>query len=82
MPTYTFIHDLQEQIFDLVGTVRSDKCGGTTGHLGLVMSLPEFALLLPTHPLFPQGTHPGEIDYQNPTAATTLNQHTERRLEN
>ena len=53
MPTYTFIHDLQEQIFDLVGTVRSDKCGGTTGHLGLVMGLPEFALLLPNHPVFP-----------------------------
>ena len=82
LPTYTFIHDLQEQIFDLVGTVRSDKCGGTTGHLGLVMSLPEFALLLPTHPLFPRGTHPGEVDYQLPTAATTVNQHTERRLEN
>ena len=52
LPTYTFIHDLQEQIFDLVATVRLDKCGGTTGHLGLVMSPAEFALLVPLIPLF------------------------------
>ena len=77
--TYTFIKDLQEEIFDLVATVRSDKCGGTTGHLGLVMSLAEFALLVPLTPLFPRGTHPGEVDYLLPTAATTVNQqHTER----
>ena len=53
LPTYAFIHDLQEQIFDLVATVRLDKCGATTGHLDLVMSLAEFALLVPLTPLFP-----------------------------
>ena len=82
LPTYTFINDLQEQIFDLVATVRLDKCGGTTEHLGLVMSPAEFALLVPLIPLFPRGTQPGEVDYLLPTAATTVNQRTERRLEN
>ena len=77
-PIWTFINDIQELIFDLVATIRSDKCGGTTGHLGLVMSLAEFALLNPTAPLFPCGTHPGVLDF---TGATTVNQHTERRLE-
>ena len=48
--TYTFINDLQEQIFDLVATVCLDKCGGTTGNLGLVMRLAEFALLVPVTP--------------------------------
>ena len=82
LPTYTFINDLQEQIFDLLATVRLDKCGGTTGHLGLVMSLAEFALLVPLTLIIPRGTHPGEVDYQLPAAATTVNQHTERQLEN
>ena len=79
LPTWTFINDIQEEIFDLVATIRSDKCGGTTGHLGLVMSAAEFARLVPTHSLFPRETHPAEVDY---TSATTVNLHTERRLEN
>ena len=78
LPTWTFINDIQEMTFDLVATIRSDKCGGTTGHLGLVMSLAEFATLNPAAPLFPHGTHPGVLDF---TGATTVNQHTERRLE-
>ena len=78
LPTYTFIKDLQEEFFDMVATVRSDKCGGITGHLGLMMSLPEFALLVPLISIFPQGAHPGVLDF---TDATTVNQHTERRLQ-
>ena len=45
------------------------------------MSPAEFALLVPLIPLFPRGTHPGEVDYVLPTAATTVNQHTERCME-
>ena len=48
-----------------------------TGHLGLVTSLAEFATLNPAVPLFPRGTHLGVLDF---TGATTVNQHTERRL--
>ena len=83
LPTWTFINNIQEDVFDLVATIRSDKCGGQTGHLGLIMSAREFALVpgVLNRP-FPRGTHPGEVDYANPIAATTVNQHTERRLEN
>ena len=83
LPTWTFISNLEEEVLDLVATIRSDKCGGTTGHLGLIMSAREFALVpgVLNHP-FPWETHPGEVDYASPTAATTVNQHTECRLEN
>ena len=33
LPDYTFINNLDEEVFDLVGTKRSDKTGGTTGHI-------------------------------------------------
>ena len=49
-PNYTFINKLEEQIFNLVGKVRSDKAGGTTGHIGLVMTPLEFALIPGTTP--------------------------------
>ena len=49
-PNYTFINQLKEQIFDLVGKVRSNKAGGTTGHIGLVMTALEFALIPGTTP--------------------------------
>ena len=42
---WTFINNLQEEVLDLAATIRSDKCGGTTGHLGLIMSAQEFALV-------------------------------------
>ena len=51
-PDYTFINDLEEQVFDLVG--RSDKAGGTTGHIGLVMTPLEFALIPGTTPFTPE----------------------------
>ena len=47
LPTWTIINDIQEEIFDLVATIRSDKCGGTSGHLGLIMSAVEFAVVVP-----------------------------------
>ena len=83
LPNWTFINNLQEEVLDLVATIISDKCGGTTGHLGLIMSARELALVPGVlNPPFPRGTHPGEVDYNNPTVATTANQHTERPLEN
>ena len=83
LPNWTFINNLQGEVLDLVAIIRSDKCGGTIGHLGLIMSAREFALVpsIVNHP-FPWETHPGEVNYLLPTAATTVNQHTDRRLEN
>ena len=83
LPTWTFINNIQEEFLDLVATIRSDKCGGTTDHLGLIMSTREFALVPGVNGCpFSRGTHPGVVDYNNPAAATTVNQHTERWLEN
>ena len=48
-PNHTFISDLKEQILDLVGTVRSDKAGGLTGHIGLIMPAAEFQLIPDIH---------------------------------
>ena len=83
IPNWRFINNLQEDVLDLVATIRSDKCGGTIGHLGLIMSSREFALVpgVVGSP-FPRRAHPGPVDYNNPTAATTVNQHTEQRLKN
>ena len=36
--TWTVISNFEEEVLNLVATIRSDKCGGTTGHLGLIMS--------------------------------------------
>ena len=78
IPKRTFINNLQEEVLDLAATIRSDKCGGTTGHLGLIMSATEFSLVPGVvGPPFLQGTHPGAVNY---TGTTTVNQHTERQL--
>ena len=78
IPNWPFINNFQEEILELAATIRSDKCGGTTGHLGLIMSAQEYALVPGVvDPPFICGTHPGAVDY---TGATTVNQHTERRL--
>ena len=45
VPDHTFISDLVEQVMDLVGTVQSDKAGGLTGHIGLIMPAAEFQLI-------------------------------------
>ena len=60
LPTWTLINNIQEEIFDLVATIQSDKRKGTTGHLGLIMSAAEFALLVPG-PEFPRETHPVKL---------------------
>ena len=44
-PDHTFITDLVKQVMNLVATVRSDKAGGLTGHMGLIMPPVNFALL-------------------------------------
>ena len=83
IPNWTFINNLQEEVLDLAATVRSDKCGGTTGHLGLIMEAAEFALVPGVvTPPFPREAHPGPVDYLLPIPATTMQQHTERRLAN
>ena len=52
-PNYNFINGLEEQIFDLARKVRSDKTGGTTGHIGLIMTATEFTLIPDTIPFHP-----------------------------
>ena len=42
---YDFIKDLEDQVIGLAGNVRSDKAEATTGHIGMVMQAPEFALI-------------------------------------
>ena len=83
IPDWTLINNLQEEVLDSAATVRSDKCSGTTGHLGLVMEAGEFALVLGiANPPFVREAHPGTVDYILSTPATTMQQHTERRLAN
>ena len=83
IPVYTFINNLEEEVLDLVATVQSNKNGGTTGHLGLVMTAAEFALVPGVvNPPFVQSMHPGVANYLLPTLCTTMQQHTERRLPN
>ena len=83
IPDWTFINNLQEEVLDLAATVRSDKCGGTTGHQGLIMEAGEFALVPGiVNPPFVREAHPGDVDYLLPTLCTTMQQHTERRLAN
>ena len=75
---YIFINDLEEQVFDLVGKVRLDKSGGTTGHIVLVMTPEDFDLIPDTTP-FTQEAYLGVVDYLLPIKYTTIQQHTERR---
>ena len=42
---YTFVNNLEEQVFDLVGKVQSDRLGGTTGHISFIMTPLEVALI-------------------------------------
>ena len=41
IPDYAFVNNLEEEVLDLAATVGSDKNGGTTGHLGLIMEAGE-----------------------------------------
>ena len=77
---FTFINGIEEELFDLVGTVQSNKMGGTTDHIGLIISPLEFNLIPNTAP-FIRSVHLGTANYLLPTACTTIQQHTERRCE-
>ena len=77
-----FINNLEEEALYLVGTVQSNKASGTTRHIGLIMTAQEFGLVPGVvNPLFTRLAHPGVVDYNNPTACTTMQQHTKRRCE-
>ena len=73
---YTIIKKLEEQVINLAGTVQSEKGGGTTGHIGMVMTPAQFALILNSVP-FIASVHPGLCDYDNPTPCTTNQQRIE-----
>ena len=80
---YTFVNNLEEEVLDLAAIVRSDKYGGTIGHLGLIMTAGEFALISGVvNAPFVCEEHPGPVDYLLPTLCTTMQQHTECRLVN
>ena len=73
IPDYTFINNLEDEVLDIVSTVRSNKNGGTIGHLGLIMTAAEFALIPGVvNPSFVCEAHPGAVDYNNPTPCTTM----------
>ena len=73
---YTIIKKREEQVINLAGTVQSEKGGGTTGHIGMVMTLAQFALILNSVP-FIASVHPRLCDYDNLTLCTTNQQRTE-----
>ena len=81
IPDYIFINNLEVEVLDLVATVWFDKNGGTTGHLGLVMTAAEFSLVpgVVNSP-FVRSMHLGALDYNNPTPCNTMQQHTKRRF--
>ena len=80
-PDHTFITDIVEQSMNLVATVRSDKAGGLTGHMGLIMPAAEFALIPGFTVAFAKEVHPGDVDYTTPPAATTIVQQNDQRYE-
>ena len=80
-PDYVFIYERVEQAMNLVATVRSDKAGGLTGHMGLIMPAAEFALLPGFTVPFPKEVHPGAVNYTTAPAATTIVQQQDRRYE-
>ena len=67
---------VEEQVFDLVGKVQSNKLKGTTSHISMFMTLVEFALIQDTTH-FTQEANPGVVNYLLPTPCTTIQQHTE-----
>ena len=68
---YNFIKDLEDQVVGLAGKVQLDKAGGITGHIGIIMPPPEFALIQSTT-AFVLEAHPGVIDYLLPAACITV----------
>ena len=72
VPDYAFINNLEEEVFDLIGTVQSNKTGGTTGHIGLVLTAQEFALVPGATLPFTRSIYPGMVNYNLLTACTTI----------
>ena len=73
-PDHTFITELVDQVMELVATVRSDKAGGLTGHIGLIMPAADFARLPGINATFDRSDHPGSVDYDAAPAATAITQ--------
>ena len=71
-PDHTFVTELVTQVMDLVATVRSDKAGGKTGHIGLIMPAAEFALLPGFTVAFNESDHPGTVNYDAAPEAKTI----------
>ena len=63
---YTIIKKLEEQVINLASMVQSEKGDGTTGHIGMVMTLAQFALILNSVP-FIASVHPGLCVYVTTT---------------
>ena len=80
-PDYVFIYERVEQAMNLVATVRSDKAGGLTGHMGLIMPAADFILLPGVTQPFVRSVHPGNVNYTTAPAATTSVQQQDRRYE-
>ena len=61
---WRLINNLEEEVLDLAATFQSDKNGGTTGHLGLIMEAEEFVLIPGVlNPPFLRSMHPGVVNY-------------------
>ena len=56
-PTYETVHHLHNQIKANAASVRSNLGGGAFGHLGLVVSAAQYALV--SNALFVRPPHPG-----------------------
>ena len=67
-------------MLDLAGKVQSDKAGGTTGHIGMIMPAAKLSLIADTT-AFTLEVHARVINYILPIACTTIQQHTERKYE-
>ena len=80
-PDHTFITELVDQVMELVATVRSDKAGGLTGHIGLIMPAADFSRLPGITATFDRSDHPSSVDYDAAPAATTITQQNDRRYE-
>ena len=67
---YTIIKNLEDQVINLAGALRSNKGGGTTRRIKMVITPVQFALILNMVP-FLVSVYPEICDYKNPTACTT-----------
>ena len=59
IPTYDSLHKMQIELKTNAISVHSNKGGGSHGHLGLIMTGPQFALL--SNVAYIKDPHPGEL---------------------